>query len=259
MRHFAVIGDPVEHSRSPELYNRLFELNKIDADFVKHRVASSELVSFMELYAHAYDGFAVTMPHKRAILPCLDRIDASARDCGSVNIVKRFCTELVGYNTDGLGLVNALTDMGFEPSGSTVAILGRGGAALAAAHALKNRGADVTLLVRSVGMSAQTEALPFKQALFDQYAVHCDAFINATPLGMSGFSGFTDYEFIDKLSPALIFDMVYLSTGETGLIKEARERGISAESGSSMLKHQALLAFKIWFGADVLLPPVKLL
>ena len=87
-KHFAIIGDPVEHSRSPELYAPMFEKSGIDADFQRIRVLPDELDGIREtVRAHALNGFAVTMPHKKAILPLLDDSSAFAKRAGSVNIV----------------------------------------------------------------------------------------------------------------------------------------------------------------------------
>ena len=249
MRHYAVIGDPIEQSRSPELYAALFERYGIDADFVKLRVTPDELGSFMRNDALSFDGLAVTMPHKRTVAAFLDTLDITAARCGAVNIIKNENGRLVGCNTDGGGLVAALRRLGFSPEGSSAAILGRGGAALAAAHALRDAGAEVTLLVRSL-MPADAYSAPFRQVLFGEFAGPCDVFINATPLGMASYFDFEDFGFIQKLSLQVIYDMVYLSNRETTLVTKARQLGVTAESGASMLRSQALLAFKLWFGTD---------
>ena len=114
MLHYAVIGDPVEHSLSPSIYRELFELHGIDADFSKLLVTRAMLPEVRELTA-PLSGFAVTMPHKSAIIKYLDLLDSSASLCGAVNIVKRTPAGLIGYNTDGEGLCDALRELGFDP------------------------------------------------------------------------------------------------------------------------------------------------
>ena len=109
---YAVIGDPIEHSRSPEIYAPMFEQFGINAVFLKIRVTESELCRIRSIVSErSLSGFAVTMPHKKAIIPLLDGIDETAAECGSVNIVtiSNNGSTLVGHNTDGDGLINALS------------------------------------------------------------------------------------------------------------------------------------------------------
>ena len=110
---YAVIGDPIEHSRSPEIYAPMFEQFGINAVFLKIRVAESELCRIRSIVSErSLSGFAVTMPHKKAIIPLLDGIDETAAECGSVNIVtiSNNGSTLIGHNTDGDGLINALRE-----------------------------------------------------------------------------------------------------------------------------------------------------
>ena len=138
---YAVIGDPIEHSRSPEIYAPMFGQFGINAVFLKIRVAESELCRIRSIVSErSLSGFAVTMPHKKAIIPLLDGIDETAAECGSVNIVtiSNNGSTLVGHNTDGDGLINALRETGAGLSGAQVVILGHGGAANGAAAALRS-------------------------------------------------------------------------------------------------------------------------
>ena len=129
---YAVIGDPIEHSRSPEIYAPMFGQFGINAVFLKIRVAESELCRIRSIVSErSLSGFAVTMPYKKAIIPLLDGIDETAAECGSVNIVtiSNNGSTLVGHNTDGDGLINALRETGAGLSGAHAVILGHGGAA----------------------------------------------------------------------------------------------------------------------------------
>ena len=244
MKHFAVIGDPIAHSRSPEIYEPLFAAHGIDADFSKLRVTAAELPDIRSIAAEL-SGFAVTMPHKKSIIPYLDGLDPSANECGAVNIVTRDGELLIGHNTDGEGLVDAVISSGYRPDGKRVLILGRGGAALSAAYALKKRSCRVSLLVRD-----RRPETPFSEELIIDRPSRADVFINASPLGMRGMEDFRDLCFLDRIRPELVFDMVYLSDSETRLISEARGRGIPAIDGSRMLYMQALRAFKLFTGTE---------
>lgn len=244
MKHFAVLGSPIAHSKSPEIYAPLFEKHGIGADFSKILFDSDMLDKLRDITA-GLDGFAVTMPLKISIIPYLDRLDASAASCGAVNIVSISNGVYTGHNTDGDGLVDALREAGFDPSGRTAYILGRGGAARSAYRALERNGSDPELLVRDLGSNSH-----FAERLLYGPLERADLFINATPLGMNGRDGFPDFRFLDDVRPDTVFDMVYLENGRTELIAEAQRRGIRTVDGSRMLYMQALRAFRIFTGID---------
>ncbi|MBQ2517444.1 MAG: shikimate dehydrogenase [Clostridia bacterium] len=248
MRRYAVIGCPIEHSRSPEIYLPLFEKYGIEADFTRIRVERGELGRAMERL-RALDGFAVTMPHKAAILPFLDRVSEGAAEVGAANIITKENGLLTGHNTDGEGLKNLMLSLGIDPNGLRVFILGRGGAARAAAYALQNAGAQAIHLVRSLRPdTGRCEMLSDPAAL--ERAGECGAFINATPLGMAGGEEFSSFDILDALRPKAVFDMVYRPGETTALVSAAAARGIPAYDGTGMLVHQGLIAFKLWTGED---------
>ena len=255
-RIFAVIGDPIAHSRSPELYAPMFEKNRIDADFLRIRVSREELPNSRQIaVARRLDGFAVTMPHKRAIIPYLDAVDENAAAAGSVNIVTVEEGRLVGHNTDGDGLVNALAEAGIVVAGKSALILGNGGAAAGAKEAIERRGGSVRILTRqhwSCGAILPLEAV-MKNAERESGALSsADIIINATPLGMAGGEGFRSLEFIEQLKPSCcLFDMVYRPGGaDTPLLAAAKAAGLKSIGGDRLLYHQGLLAFRLWTGCE---------
>ena len=243
MLRCAVLGDPVSHSRSPEIYNALFEKYGIDAVFFTMRVGLEDAPRIRELTG-GLSGFALTMPLKRAVIPYIDSLDPSA-SCGAVNIVKREGETLTGFNTDGEGAADALLEMLPSLEGLKAAILGRGGAASACAYALKNRGCSVCHLVRS---ARNDEEIVIGDLLYGDEPLKADIFINATPLGMENAPTFAYFDLLDVLKPRAVLDMVYRPNGETELVRAAKELGIAALGGERMLLHQALRAFEIWFG-----------
>ncbi len=244
MKHYAVLGDPIAHSRSPELYNALFEKYGMDAEFGMLRMGVGG-ISELKTKTKGLSGFAVTMPLKRAIIPYLDALDESASACGAVNITELREGRLIGYNTDGEGLCDALFTAGVSVCGAEAAILGRGGAALSAACSLKKRGANVRLLARTPKADAASP-----ERLVSDPGGHADLFINASPLGMDGHDEFAYTGLLDSLAPSVVFDMVYVNGRETALALEAKRRGVLLLTGESMLKKQALRAFKIWTGVE---------
>ena len=225
----------------------MFEKHGIEAEFERLLVLPHEL-PLIRGAASRLSGFAVTMPHKRAVIPFLDSVSETASRCGAVNIVEKRGSRLIGHNTDGEGLADALEAEGIGLSGKRAFILGRGGAALSAYHALKSRGASAFLVVRSPEEPSGTERYTVAEAL--SRAPKADVFINATPLGMKGAGEFDRFDLLDALSPSVVFDMVYRRGEKTLLAAESARRGIITLEGESMLLFQAKRAFKIWFGVD---------
>ena len=254
---YAVIGDPVNHSRSPELYAPMFEKANIDADFLRLRITKEELPRIRETAAEkALSGFAVTMPHKRAIIPYLDALDESAAAAGSVNIVTVENGLLIGHNTDGEGLVNALSEAGISVEGKNAVILGNGGAAAGARAAIEKHGGSVRILVREhwhCGAVLPIEAVIKNAEHNEGILSSADILINATPLGMAGGEDFRRLDFIDYLKPTCtVFDMVYRPDGaDTPLLAASKAAGLTAVGGERLLYHQGRLAFGLWTGLEV--------
>lgn len=254
-KYYAVIGDPVEHSRSPELYAPMFSRYGINAEFLRICVTASELSDIRNtVKREKLSGFAVTMPHKKAILPYLDAVSAPAQKAGAVNIVNVEDGRLCGHNTDGAGLVNALREAGVELSARSAVVLGGGGAGSAAKAALEEEGCAVQCISRIHTKTGR--AFPIEDAIFSFEVTsalisEADILINATPLGMKNGPVFSDLSFVSLLKQdCTVLDMVYRCDRETALLKTAASRGLNTVAGERMLYHQGLLAFKLWTGLD---------
>ncbi len=242
MLHYAVIGSPIAQSRSPEIYRKLYDERGINADFSKIEIIKEQIPHVRELMM-SYNGFAVTMPHKQTIISYVDQLDKTAIECHAVNIVKSDRGIWTGYNTDCIGVIDAINQNNFDVCGKSAAIYGRGGAARAAAYALESRGAAVTFYVRSITNCGNRH----EKLFISREITPCDIFINATPLGMKDELEFENYKFLIKMKPSIVFDMVYKSDTDTELIERSKEYGITTISGNELLYRQALAAMKIWF------------
>ena len=109
--HFAVIGDPIGHSKSPLMHNAAFRALGIDADYTAIHVTREELPAFLESARKSLSGFNITVPHKNAVIPFLDGITPRAALAGSVNTVSVRDGKLFGDTTDGTGLERAVLDV----------------------------------------------------------------------------------------------------------------------------------------------------
>ncbi len=245
-RIYGVIGDPIAHSLSPRMHNAAFVARRVNSVFLPFLVR--DLLGFLAARADfGLSGFSVTLPHKQRILPYLDGCDPLATQIGAVNtVVVRGGGKLYGYNTDYVGVLCAI-ERRIRLAGSRVLLLGAGGAARAAAFALCEAGALVSIcarnpqkaraLARAVG--AEVILRPHLRGEF------FDAVINATPVGMSSRGGSPLRP--NELNCRVVMDMVYRPL-ETPLLQIARRRGIDTVSGVEMFLAQGAAQWEIWMG-----------
>jgi shikimate dehydrogenase len=261
-----VIGDPIAQSRSPAIHGYWLGQLGLTADYRACHVAPGELADY--LAARRGDphwrGCNVTMPHKQAIMPLLDRLDPLARRVGAVNTVVREANgALAGYNTDVPGFLEPLRPLlAGQHLFRMARILGTGGAARAIVAALAQEGFVLVLAGRdpakaralldeldpggdhhAIDLAHFAGATDFA---FDDRA-HClDLIVNASPLGMAG-------------QPPLLFDLSHAPPNsvvydivthplDTPLLKAARAAGLRTIDGLSMLIGQAAVAFEHFFG-----------
>lgn len=267
----AIFGDPVSHSRSPEMHNAALRAAGIDAQYIRLHVRKDELAaSLRALPAAGFVGANITIPHKVETLKFLDHIDQHALILGAVNTVA--VTEdnrLKGYNTDGPGLVRAIREeFQMDISDLKILILGAGGGAgqaiaaqcalegcerlvlanrsLEKAEALKERLMPLLQSERLLGPSDRVTALGLEESALARELPRTDLLINATSIGMKA----SDPQLIPErlfFPQLLVYDTVYLSGAKTRLLLDAESRGARIANGLSMLLHQGALAFEIWF------------
>ncbi|WP_298270921.1 shikimate dehydrogenase [Geobacter sp.] len=258
-----IIGWPVDHSLSPLMQNAALEEMGLDYAYVPFAVREEGLGDAVRgMRALGVVGFNVTIPHKSAVIPYLDRLSHDAALIGAVNTVKREGADLVGYNTDGVGFLKSLReDLGVDPAGANILLLGAGGAARSALVALcQADAARIVIANRSVERGealaeefrrhfagTQIAAIGLGLPSVADEIQKIDLLVNTTSVGMKG----TSFETLDLslLSPqSSLYDMVY-SPWETPLIKDALHRGLRCANGIGMLVAQGERAFEIWTGS----------
>lgn len=258
MKQLFVIGDPVAHSLSPLLHQTMIDQTGAAYRYDVRTVRPEELPAFVRWAKDGgCAGFNVTMPHKEAILPLLDEVDATAASCGAVNTVCIREGRAIGHNTDGTGFLDSLAGQGFYPQGRTVLLLGAGGAAKAVGHALAAAGAGRIIvcarrLERAAALAAQLpgcgEGIVLAQDAIRQAAAACDLLVNATPLGMAGSPAFARLDFLQAMPPhAVVYDLVY-HPRRTALLEAAARQGLRTVGGIDLLIRQAVRAFTFFTG-----------
>lgn len=252
----AVIGHPVRHSLSPTIFNAAFEAAGLDWAYAAFEVAEGNAPTAVAgARALGIDGLSVTMPHKAAVIPALDELTPDAEALGAVNCIARAGDRLVGHNTDGPGLVDALAvDEGLDLSGRRVVVVGAGGAARAVIRSIARAGAaSVVVVNRSPEPAERAAALGGAVARVGrpEDVAEADVVVNATPLGMGAVTALDGQPEPLPLDPErlgagqVVVDLIY-HPPVTPLLAAARAKGLVAVNGLGMLVHQAAHAYRIW-------------
>lgn len=244
------------------MHNAAFAATGLNWCYVAFPVGRARLGDALRgLIALGAAGANVTVPHKEAALAYLDDTSDEARAIGAVNTVRVEGERLVGYNTDGAGLLDALrVDAGVAVEGARAVVIGAGGAARAAAFALADAGAASVVIANRNWDRAASCAADVRRALPRRAveAVPLDGaaaarmrdatlLVQATTVGSGAERAQTPVA-PEALHPGLlVMDMVY-EPRETVLLREARARGCRTLEGRSMLVHQGARAFELWTG-----------
>lgn len=259
---YGILAGNTSYSMSPYIHNAAFKAAGLNSVFVPLQV--TDLDKFIRRMVRPatrdvelnFRGFSVTNPHKQSIIGYLDGIDEAARNIGAVNTVKVVDGKLRGYNTDAEGFIQPLKNKFGDLADARVAVVGAGGAARACILALKQEGADVTLVARN---HAQAENLSTRfDVKFSKLTTvdgqpttvysEFDIVVNATPLGTIGEQQEQTAANAEQLGGVkLVYDLVY-NPAETRLISEAKAAGAAALGGIEMLLAQAVRQFQIWTG-----------
>lgn len=242
---FGVVGDPVDHSRSPAIHRAGYVAVGIDATYERIRVPAGGFARVVaDLREGALDGINVTMPHKEAAYEAVDRRSASAERTGAVNTIVVDDGELVGDNTDVDGVSRLLE--GLATPVTPILVLGTGGAARAAVVGAGER--PVIVAGRRDGRASDVlrrTATTGEVVAWGDPVVGA-VVVNATPLGMRGE---TLPDALVRTSVGLL-DMAY-GDDPTPAVLEARDRGLPVADGVDMLVAQAARAFELFTGHRV--------
>lgn len=263
----AVIGDPISHSRSPQMHNPALAARGIKAQYIRVHVPVGQVAEALNLFArHGFLGVNCTIPHKFEALQAVDVVDGLARTLGAVNTVAIRDGKLHGYNSDGPGFLRSMEEaFGQDARGLRVLIIGAGGGAgravavqcaLAgcAALTLVNRTMEKTVLlkheVQQVAPGMEPILLPWTAEALAEAAGGANLIVNASPLGMKSDDAPVLPASLLR-STHLIYDMVYRSGSKTPLIASAKAVGAKTCDGLLLLLHQGAISFGHWFGEPV--------
>ncbi len=249
-KRFAVVGQPIAHSRSPEIFAALSRQSGIPLSYERLELTPDDFAFAFSEARENFDGWNVTAPHKERVLAKADVVSDDARLVGAANVVTFRDGEAYAANTDVGGVISLLRKSNIDPAGSVVTLLGAGGAARATIVALVQMGAKrivvsnrtlerVRALVDDLRVAAGTTELAIGDPVASQLV------INATSNGAA---------VADAVSACVpggwCVDLQY-RPADTPFVLAARAAGRNAVSGAHMLVAQAIATFYLWYGDDV--------
>ena len=248
----ALIGSPVGHSGSPDMYNFCFRYHNLDYSYMAFDIKEDQVPAALDaMRLFKMRGCNVTMPCKTAAAQNMDELSPAARIIGAVNTIVNENGKLIGHMTDGIGFVENLRDHGVDVKGKKLVILGAGGAATAiqvqcaldGATSISIFNPDDPFLDRAKGTTAKLKNEEIEKA---------DILVNGTLVGMKPHedrSPITDKSVFR--SDLIVCDVVY-NPEETKLLREAKEAGCAKTiGGKGMLLWQGVAAYKLYTGLDM--------
>lgn len=240
---FVIFGNPVEHSKSPQMQNAGLKHINFDGNYKKHHLVDGNTIKDVFLQNN-YMGANITVPHKEDAFANADEVRGLAKEIKAVNTYINENGKVVAYNTDAPGFLKAIESFGTIKN---VLLLGAGGTAKAIALALKSKNINVTVLNRSQG----------KLDFFKEHQIPCfswenfeaetyDLIVNSTSAGLKDEYLPCDKEILETVfkNAKFAFDCVYGKI--TPFLALASENALEIKDGEDMLLFQGLLAFELF-------------
>lgn len=251
-KQFAVIGNPIEQSRSPELHHAFAAKTQVDLTYVK-RFAELDAfeASVVDFFKHGGSGMNVTVPFKERAFALCDQLTERAQIAKAVNTLWMQEGQLIGDNTDGQGLVDAIQALDWSLEKTKILIIGAGGATRGVIYPLVKAGAQsITIANRTLARAEQLvtdlqAAVPEAELTacgLDQLEGKFDLVINATSASLSGDALILP----EGLTFKYAYEMAYGKP--SSFLDQARQRNVPTSEGYGMLVGQAIEAFSIWNG-----------
>lgn len=262
-----LLGNPLGHSLSAPMHNRVFEKLDLDYCYMPVQVTPKDLQTvFAGLMKMNVAGFNVTIPHKIRIINYLDTLDPLAATIGAVNTICINDGKTRGYNTDGEGFIRSLEEEGnISVQGKRIFLLGCGGAARAIAMTLAFRGAEKIFignrtLAKAEALATEINAKMGPCAMAIEAGSEdrketiktCDILVNTTSIGMHPRDKESPIDSDLLFEHLVVADIVY-NPHTTRLLSNAQAKGCKIVHGLGMLIYQGAAGFKLWTGIDPLI------
>ena len=269
-----LFGSPVAHSISPMMHNEAFKLLGLDYRYFCFDIGEADLEqAFAAMRLFDFRGCNCTMPDKNRAYELVDELSPVAKIIGACNTIVNDNGVLTGHNTDGKGYMLSAKNAGFDLTGSTMTLMGAGGAATAIAVQAAFDGVKkinifsikdqfwgrAENLVAEINKNTECTATLFEFNDDDlrKSIEESDILTNATSVGMAPHEDGCLIKDKSMLRPHLIVSDVIYNPRKTKLITMAEEVGCKTFNGMYMLLYQGAEAFKIWTGKDMPTEEIK--
>ncbi|AHI56749.1 shikimate dehydrogenase [Listeria ivanovii] len=275
-RLLSLIGTPVDHSKSPIMYNYSFQKAGLDYAYLAFDIPVTKVAdAITAMKTFNLRGSNVTMPCKSEVLKYMDDLSPAARMIGAVNTIINEDGKLTGHITDGLGFASNLRDSGVDIAGKKMTIIGAGGAATAIQVQSALDGAKEIAIfnikdnfyqkAKQTVTSIKKEVpdcivhiydLNDTEKLYAEIATS-DILVNATLVGMHPYENETPVKDATIFSKDLIVADVVYNPKKTKLMLDAEAAGCKTVGGLGMLLWQGAEAYKLFTGEDMPVSEVK--
>ncbi|MDO4926703.1 MAG: shikimate dehydrogenase [Turicibacter sp.] len=267
-----LIATPIRHSISPQMHNAAFLKLGLDYAYLAFEIEPNQLEATIKGFkAMGVRGFNVSMPYKTAIIDYLDELSPAAKLCQSVNTVVNENGRLIGYMTDGSGLIRSFMDQGYDIYGKKITVIGCGGAGkailiqaaldgaaeLAVFNRSVDRGGEIVNLINEQSDCHATFYELSDEASLQKQLANSDFLINATSVGMADLEGQSIIKDPSILPSHLVVCDIIYNPRKTRLLAQAEARGCQIMNGVGMIIYQGAEAFKLWTGEEMPIDEVK--
>ena len=251
MKKYLVIGNPINHSLSPELHNHWIKQNGLDAIYEKRKLDNNDLENLiLDIKKGNIKGVNVTVPFKNTIIPFLDDLSTEAKKTHSVNTIHLKNKKVVGHNTDITGFETAIQNINFDFKKKKIFILGAGGVVPSIIYASVKMGSSEIMISNRTERKAMEIKNIFNNIKLVKWGEipDFDVVINATSLGLNQDDKI-NLDFTKVGKNKLFYDVIY-NPSETNFLRLGKKLGNKCENGKLMFIYQAFSAFKLWHGIE---------
>ena len=251
MKKYLVIGNPINHSLSPELHNYWIKKHFINAVYDKKKLNNNELKNLIsDIKRQIISGVNVTVPFKNAVIPYLDQLSDEAKKTHSVNTIYLKDKMVVGHNTDIEGFETAIQNINFNFENKKIFILGAGGVVPSIIYASIKMGSSEIMISNRTKRKADEVKNIFNNIKLVNWGQipDFDVIINATSLGLNQDDKI-NLDFTKVGKNKLFYDVIY-NPSETNFLNSGKKLGNKYENGKLMFIYQAFSAFKLWHGVE---------
>ncbi len=245
MKKYLVIGNPIEHSLSPQLHNYWLKKNNIQGIYNKKLLEENDVGAYLKSNQEIIAGINVTVPFKKIVINHCDQLSKLASSSQSVNTISFRDGKIIGDNTDIYGFEQSLKDIKFNGLNKKALILGAGGVVSSVIIALNNLGLKNIIISNRTKDKADALAKEYNLIVEDWgQNVDFDIIINCTSVGLNkeddlGLN-------FSNIKNKIFYDIIYKP--KTNFLIEAEKSGNQILDGKMMFLYQAQKAFEIWHG-----------